>query len=103
VEDVGCRGTDASPVCSGSADLLPPPAEQRGEAGGKKNLDDTNFGELLSESTSLSEAAAHIEDAITDKLAEMFRMSAAELVQEQRVGKYGVDSLVAVELKNYAG
>lgn len=75
----------------------------KGEVGGKKDRgsDDANFTGLLSKSASLGEAANHIADAITNKLAEMFKISEEEFDQDQSLSKYGVDSLTAVELRNW--
>lgn len=68
--------------------------------GGKKGEDDS-LGDLLSKSTSLGEAVNYIADAIIHKLAGMFMLSVTEIDKGQSLGKYGVDSLVAVELRTW--
>jgi hypothetical protein len=61
----------------------------------------TSFGDVLSQAASLDEAGNHIADAIVEKLSEMFMLAIAEIDKSQPLGKYGVDSLVAVELRNW--
>ncbi|KAL2807721.1 hypothetical protein BJX63DRAFT_61499 [Aspergillus granulosus] len=60
-----------------------------------------SFGSILSASTSLTEASDHVADAIVAKLSEMFMLAVAEIDKSRALGKYGVDSLVAVELRNW--
>ena len=69
-------------------------------AGSAKKGGDS-FGHLLSTATSLEEATDHIANAIINKLSEMFMLAAAEIDKSQGLAKYGVDSLVAVELRNW--
>lgn len=69
-------------------------------AGGVKKGDDS-FGHLLSKAASLDEAADHIANAIVNKLSEMSMLAVAEIDKSQELGKYGVDSLVAIELRNW--
>ncbi|KAF1993246.1 putative polyketide synthase [Amniculicola lignicola CBS 123094] len=60
-----------------------------------------SFSDLLSNSVSLREAVSHVTDAICAKLSEMFMIALAEIDTAQQLAKYGVDSLVAVELRNW--
>ena len=64
----------------------------------KKSLD---FKDTLAKALSWAEIIDLIVDAITNKLSEMFMIPASEIDQATSVTKYGVDSLVAVELRNW--
>ena len=78
---------------------------QRLQTSGSKSAGDAkggdSFGHLLSKAASLDEAADHVANAIINKLSEMFMLAVAEIDKSQELGKYGVDSLVAVELRNW--
>lgn len=68
-------------------------------SGTKKGGD--SFGEQLSKAASLDEAVTHVADAIVNKLSDMFMLAVTEIDKSQELAKYGVDSLVAVELRNW--
>ncbi|TQN68831.1 Highly reducing polyketide synthase azaB, partial [Colletotrichum shisoi] len=59
------------------------------------------LSDLLQSATSAADAAALILDAIVFKLADMFGLDAAEIDKKHPVSRYGVDSLIAVELRNW--
>lgn len=50
--------------------------------------------------SSLEEAANAVADAVVKKLMTIFMMQASEIQTSQRLSEFGVDSLVAVELRN---
>lgn len=53
--------------------------------------------------TTLSDAAALLVDAVSAKLADMFRLPLEQIDTGLPLSRYGVDSLVAVELRNWLG
>ncbi|GJD00657.1 type I polyketide synthase [Colletotrichum higginsianum] len=59
------------------------------------------LSDLLQSATSGMDAVALILDAIVSKLADMFGLDVAEIDKKHPVSKYGVDSLIAVELRNW--
>nr|Q86ZD9.1 RecName: Full=Squalestatin tetraketide synthase; Short=SQTKS; AltName: Full=Highly reducing polyketide synthase 1; Short=HR-PKS 1; AltName: Full=Squalestatin S1 biosynthesis cluster protein pks1 [Phoma sp. C2932]AAO62426.1 type I polyketide synthase [Phoma sp. C2932] len=58
-------------------------------------------GQELSMATSLVEAIDVVGRAITAKLATMFLIAAESIIASKSLSEYGVDSLVAVELRNW--
>ncbi|KAL7951497.1 short chain dehydrogenase domain-containing protein [Trichoderma barbatum] len=58
------------------------------------------LGKLTSAQT-MQEAASAIAEAIASKLADIFRMDVSEIDTGLPLSQYGVDSLVAVELRNW--
>ncbi|SPO04422.1 related to type I polyketide synthase [Cephalotrichum gorgonifer] len=68
---------------------------------GAKKGSDESFRDLLSSAKSLGEAVDFTADTIADKLAEMFMRPITEIDKSQGLGKHGVDSLMAVELRNW--
>ncbi|ROT41106.1 putative polyketide synthase [Sodiomyces alkalinus F11] len=76
-------------------------ANADGEAAGKRKSGDNSFGTVLSKAESMTEAVGHVAGAIVAKLSEMFMYAASDIDTNQGLGKYGVDSLVAVELRNW--
>ncbi|KAK4064095.1 uncharacterized protein Triagg1_9251 [Trichoderma aggressivum f. europaeum] len=66
-----------------------------GTAGGKLSL-----ASQLAEASSRDEAARIIGAAIADKLASIFMIDVAEIDLGKKPAGYGVDSLIAVELRN---
>ncbi|KAF4889745.1 Highly reducing polyketide synthase azaB [Colletotrichum fructicola] len=59
------------------------------------------LSDSLQSATSGAGAVVLILDAIISKLGEMFGLDAAEIDKKYPVSKYGVDSLIAVELRNW--
>lgn len=59
------------------------------------------LSDSLQSATSGMDAVALILDAIVAKLADMFGLDVAEIDKKHPVSKYGVDSLIAVELRNW--
>jgi aryl carrier-like protein len=76
-------------------------SKSRGSTDGLMTESNVSFELLLSNSASLAEATDHITDAMANKLAEMFMVSVTEIDKSQALSKCGVDSLVAVELRNW--
>ncbi|KAJ3942857.1 uncharacterized protein N0V96_007086 [Colletotrichum fioriniae] len=61
----------------------------------------TRLSDSLRSATSGTGAVALILDAVISKLSEMFGLDAAEIDKKHPVSRYGVDSLIAVELRNW--
>lgn len=59
------------------------------------------FKDALSKSTTWPEVVQLVTDAIIKKLSDMFMIPTDEFDKSQPMSKYGVDSLVAVELRNW--
>lgn len=59
------------------------------------------LSDSLQSATNGSSAVTLILEAIVSKLSEMFGLDAAEIDKKYPVSKYGVDSLIAVELRNW--
>lgn len=59
-----------------------------------------DLGGLIAASRSLDEATDAVVRAITKKLMNIFMISEAEIAPSNSLNEYGVDSLVAVELRN---
>ncbi|KAK4983979.1 putative secondary metabolism biosynthetic enzyme [Elasticomyces elasticus] len=71
---------------------------QGGHSGRK---DGNSFKDSLADAVSWNDAVGIVTEGITKKLAEMFIIPEAEIDKSQSLSKYGVDSLVAVELRNW--
>jgi aryl carrier-like protein len=61
----------------------------------------TNFAELFASAKSLEEVSAVIAQRMKTKLSRMLSISADELDLGKPIHQYGVDSLTAVELRNW--
>ncbi|KAK2037359.1 type I polyketide synthase [Colletotrichum somersetense] len=61
----------------------------------------TRLSDSLQSASNHLDAVALILDAIISKLADMFGLDVAEIDKKHPVSKYGVDSLIAVELRNW--
>ena len=59
--------------------------------------------ELSGASITLAEAASAITAALVVKVADVFNIIVSEIDPSQPLSYYGVDSLVAVELRNWLG
>ncbi|RYP39906.1 hypothetical protein DL767_002025 [Monosporascus sp. MG133] len=70
--------------------------EGDGSAAAKKPLP-----ELLGEAPSLRDAETHVLEALVRKLARALMMSLEDLDAKRPMSSYGVDSLIAVELRNW--
>jgi hypothetical protein len=68
-----------------------------------KNTDNaqSDLKTLLVDATSLSEATLVIQSAIAQKLAKLMMISAEDIDISKPVHHYGVDSLVAIDLRNW--
>ncbi|KAI1258543.1 hypothetical protein F5Y18DRAFT_444487 [Xylariaceae sp. FL1019] len=72
-----------------------------------KNDADANAGqkqplpELLRQASSVGEAEVHVLDALLEKLAKSLMMPLEDLDAKRGVSAYGVDSLIAVQLRNW--
>ncbi|EAQ88528.1 hypothetical protein CHGG_05147 [Chaetomium globosum CBS 148.51] len=60
----------------------------------------TDLPTLLAASTTLPDAAAHVAGALARKLTDIFMLADGDVVADKSLAAYGVDSLVAVELRN---
>lgn len=77
------------------------PTKPRGQAGqGASQGAGNELAIALSEASSLEEAAATVLENITAKLAKVFMIEVSEILPAQSVTDLGVDSLIAVELRN---
>lgn len=56
---------------------------------------------LAKPGTTLDEAAALLQDALAAKLAEIFNLPLSDIEPDMPLSRYGVDSLVAVEVRNW--
>ncbi|KAF6790728.1 polyketide synthase [Colletotrichum sojae] len=72
----------------------------RGKAGDQGSVT-ARLSDSLQSATNGSSAVTLILEAIVFKLSEMFSLDAAEIDKKYPVSKYGVDSLIAVELRNW--
>ncbi|PSR79890.1 polyketide synthase [Coniella lustricola] len=75
----------------------------RGSAGGKNSSPDEVLKQELSALSSGDEANALVLAALTRKVAALFNLVAAEIEVGSSLSEVGVDSLVAVELRNWLG
>lgn len=70
-------------------------------SGNSSTKDAGKFDEILTGSLSWGDAVDYIANDIVKKLSEMFLISEKEIDTSMPMAKYGVDSLVAVELRNW--
>ncbi|RHZ48345.1 hypothetical protein CDV55_100373 [Aspergillus turcosus] len=71
------------------------------EGASHRTVADSNLRSQLSRASSLSHAAELILHAITSKLSSMFSLAEEEIDPTKGVAGFGVDSLIAVELRNW--
>ncbi|KAI0184479.1 putative polyketide synthase [Xylaria flabelliformis] len=77
---------------------------RRNAAGGVSTEAHTNYRQLIATATSLGDAAAHMTDALIDKLAVSLASLSRDAVDVHKpLHTFGVDSLLAVELRNWIG
>lgn len=76
-------------------------ARSSAAAAGGSNQSANPFKEAIANSVSLGDAENVITGAIIGKLSEMFLLAEEEIDRSMPLTKYGVDSLVAVELRNW--
>ena len=69
--------------------------------GSTDNKGGNDFKDLIVKAVSWTDVVTVVADAIIQKLSEMFLLPPNEFDRSQPVSKYGVDSLVAVELRNW--
>lgn len=60
----------------------------------------SDLGDQIAAASTLDEAAEAVVQAITKKLVDIFMLAEAEISPSMSLSDYGVDSLVAVELRN---
>ncbi len=72
-----------------------------GSDGGDGVETDVDLGAMLGKASSTDEAASIVCDALVQKLAKTLSTSEADLDKTKPIHHYGVDSLVAVELRNW--
>jgi short-subunit dehydrogenase len=68
---------------------------------GQDSSSGTSVQALLAKATTLSEAATIISEAIARRLAKQLTMAVEDLDSAKSVSRSGVDSLIAVELRNW--
>jgi NADPH:quinone reductase-like Zn-dependent oxidoreductase/NAD(P)-dependent dehydrogenase (short-subunit alcohol dehydrogenase family)/aryl carrier-like protein len=76
--------------------------EQRAAAEGSRNSNKDSVQALLAKSTSASEAAEHVTSALVDRVAKMLQTTTSEIDTARALHSYGIDSLVAIEIVNWA-
>lgn len=69
--------------------------------GGGRSKDGTSFKDALAQALSWPDVVDLVTAAIIGKLAQMFMIPEDEFDRSQPLARYGVDSLVAVELRNW--
>lgn len=69
-------------------------------AAGKENIVSTKA--LVAQSTSLAEAAGHVLEALVNRVAKMLQTASSEIDTDRYLHSYGIDSLVAIEIVNWA-
>ena len=74
---------------------------QTTSAGNRKDTGTANLHRSLREATSMEEASAVICEALIRKISNVSMTPAEEVDPEKPLGAYGLDSLVAVELRNW--
>ncbi|KAJ4253425.1 hypothetical protein NW762_010583 [Fusarium torreyae] len=79
------------------------PTGARAEASGSPSNggDRERLTDLVSKAKTLAEARDLVADGIAVKLADMFMLPVEEIDKDQGLARYGVDSLVAVELRTW--
>ncbi|KAL2128609.1 hypothetical protein VTI74DRAFT_8937 [Chaetomium olivicolor] len=81
-----------------------PPKGQNGAAAADKTATtpggSNDLASRLAASATLSTATAHVVEAIVCKLMDIFMLHEDDVVDSKSLAEYGVDSLVAVELRN---
>jgi acyl carrier protein len=71
------------------------------DAGSGKQSSTVSVKASLAETTSLEEAQKAVEVAVVGKLASMMSVPPEDVTMETSIGNLGIDSLVAVELRNW--
>lgn len=61
-----------------------------------------SVSQLVSQATSISEAAEHVTDALIARVAKMLQTPTSEIDTSRFLHSYGIDSLVAIEIVNWA-
>jgi hypothetical protein len=72
-----------------------------GDAAASKPQQIVDFSSLFASASSLAEASAFVTEALIKKLSKMLSIAQEELDVNKPMHLYGVDSLVAVELRNW--
>jgi len=62
---------------------------------------DTDYGVLLSAATDIEDAAKIVTEGVTYKLAKALRVDADSMNIKKPLHQYGVDSMLAIELRNW--
>lgn len=73
----------------------------RGLASSGNVADTVNFAALFRQATSAEERAGIVTEALATKLARALSMKVEDIETDQPIYSYGVDSLVAIELRNW--
>jgi NADPH:quinone reductase-like Zn-dependent oxidoreductase/NADP-dependent 3-hydroxy acid dehydrogenase YdfG/aryl carrier-like protein len=77
--------------------------EESGNSGGagKQIAQDVDFGSVFAQTITLDDAASAVNEALLRKLSTMLALPRDQLDPDTPLHTYGVDSLVAVELRNW--
>ena len=80
---------------------IPVSARYSGANAGGASQSSNSLASSLPSASSLAAAAAMITDGLARKLGAIFSMPATDLDIERALSSYGVDSLIAIEMKNW--
>jgi hypothetical protein len=103
----GVRKWDADTEVAWSHDLRFSTLQKNVAVEGKKSngLAGSNtaasFKQIVARATTLEQVTQHCTDALAQKVADMFSLPFADVDPSLALDSYGVDSLVAVELRNW--
>jgi hypothetical protein len=103
----GVRKWDADTEVAWSHDLRFSTLQKNVAVEGKKSngLAGSNtaasFKQIVARATTLEQVTQHCTDALAQKVADMFSLPFADVDPSLALASYGVDSLVAVELRNW--
>ncbi|KAI0198468.1 reducing type I polyketide synthase [Astrocystis sublimbata] len=65
------------------------------------NAKAASLSEQIAQSKTAEEATTRVQDAVVEKISDIFVLQKSDINPAQPLSKYGVDSLVAVELRNW--
>ncbi|QGA19838.1 hypothetical protein EYB26_007533 [Talaromyces marneffei] len=76
--------------------------EQQQNSTMRANSVTDSVGGLVAKSTSVAEAAEHVKTALIQRVAKMLQTQTSEIDTSRPLHSYGIDSLVAIEVVNWA-
>ena len=88
-----------SPLWNIEADISPSSSTRDGR--GREQSSVADLATVLANTSSLEEASEAVSEALLGKVASAISVSKEELDPDQKIATFGVDSLVAVEVRNW--